>query len=717
MFRSFVPISLLVTTEMVKFIQAIFMSYDTTMYSSKSDSYCLVNSSNLNEELGQIKHVFSDKTGTLTCNEMIFKKAIVAGVPYGLVVDPDSTKHMKTYPNVDFQDPNFLQKLDDPKIKKYLKFLSLCHMIITEEKDDDILYSSSSPDEVTLGTFARFCGYEFRGLDEQNNMVVRINGKEQIFITHYILEFTSKRKRQSVILEESDGSIWLYTKGADNVIFERTVPGIRNEEETINLVKNLDQFALEGLRTLVLAAKKVDREEFLIWREKYELARNMIEGKVEKMEELQDELERNLRIVGATAIEDKLQDQVPETIELLKKAGIKVWVLTGDKIETAKTIGFSCSLLTEDMRLHELLPNDPIELSNTIKECLISIQVEERRPKPAQRGVIISGDALIAIMESESLRSQVNYVASKCSVVLCCRVSPKQKQEVVELVKRAYPHHITLAIGDGANDVNMITEAHIGVGIRGLEGQQAARSSDFAIGEFKHLRRLVFVWGRESYRKNSIMVLYMFYKNVLLIMPQFWYAVMFNNQSGIMIFQDILYQFVNVVYTALPIILFAVFDRDCDYETLEFSWQYYFPGPKKLFLNSMVFSQWVSSGIVQSLIMTMLCSLINEQPQFDGSYYGFWEYGMIVFSCIILLANIKILNFSSSFSFMNLFIIFGSFGAFQLSFAVANFFPTHDYYRLFTYLWSNPLSYIVMFLVVCCCHGTDFTMTKFIGKL
>jgi len=351
--------------------------------------------------------------------------------------------------------------------------------------------------------------------------------------------------------------------------------------------------------------RRLDREEFLKWRERYEVARNLLEGKIEKMEELQEEIEVKLHVIGATAIEDKLQDQVPETIHQLKKAGIKVWVLTGDKIETAKTIGYSCELLSEDMKLLEFVSHDAEELDLAMEEAIRLMAKEEAAHKLTPRGTVVSGDALIKIMEDEFLQQKLNFIASKCSAVLCCRVSPKQKQEIVKLVKKSLPHLKTLAIGDGANDVNMITEAHIGVGIKGVEGQQAARSSDFAIAEFKHLRRLVFVYGREAYRKNSTMVLYCFFKNILLVMPQFWYAMVFVNSSGVIIYNEILYQFVNIIYTSVPIVCYAVLDRDCSYDTLEYSHQYYYPGPKKLFFNSMVFWQWVMFAAIEGLMIVL----------------------------------------------------------------------------------------------------------------
>lgn len=134
-------------------------------------------------------------------------------------------------------------------------------------------------------------------------------------------------------------------------------------------------------------------------------------------------------------------------------------------------------------------------------------------------------------------------------VVIACRVSPKQKAEVVKLVKRRHPMSTTLAIGDGANDVNMITAADVGVGICGLEGQQAARASDFAFGQFKHLRTLILFHGRESYRRISYTVGYMFYKNVIAIMTFFWFGLV-SNFSGQPIYDPWLYQFYGIAFTA-----------------------------------------------------------------------------------------------------------------------------------------------------------------------
>jgi phospholipid-transporting ATPase len=230
----------MVTIETVKFIQAIFIAHDKKMYVAKSDTMVQVQSSNLNEELGQVSYVFSDKTGTLTCNEMIFKKLIVHGTPYGLEQDPTCIKSMPKVTNVDFSDPKFFKDLANPKKVQYLKFLAICHGILTEEKDlgngqVDIQFNSSSPDEIALANFAKMCGYEFRGVNTDNEILLRVTdlSKDDRYVDSkikilYNLDFTSKRKRQSIITEEKDG-IWLYTKGADNVILERTKPAQREE--------------------------------------------------------------------------------------------------------------------------------------------------------------------------------------------------------------------------------------------------------------------------------------------------------------------------------------------------------------------------------------------------------------------------------------------------------------------------------------------------------
>lgn len=245
-----------------------------------------------------------------------------------------------------------------------------------------------------------------------------------------------------------------------------------------------------------------------------------------------------------------------------------MWVLTGDKIETAINIGYSCKLLNRSLK-ERIIDIDKIQnaseqnlqkdVGQQIKDLISSIKQEKKNGVVSdQNALIISGEALIYALKP-SLEKDLVEITKYCSAVLCCRVSPKQKQEIVTLVRKYNNKDATLAIGDGANDVNMITAAHVGIGIRGLEGQQAARVSDYAIGEFKILRHLLFFHGRESYRKNSNLVCYNFYKNIVMVLPQFWFGIQ-NGFSGISLYDAYAYQLYNVFYTSIPIIIYAVFD-------------------------------------------------------------------------------------------------------------------------------------------------------------
>jgi len=238
----------------------------------------------------------------------------------------------------------------------------------------------------------------------------------------------------------------------------------------------------------------------------------------DKLDLVNAKLERNLVLVGSTAIEDKLQEEVPETIIALKEIGVKVWVLTGDKVETAINIGYSAGLLNNDMVQHQV---DSIEVSE-IMTMLRNINSELNKANAGQKqALIIAGDSLTKMESSSEYLDLFLDISDKVDVVLACRVSPKQKGDIVSMIQARFPKKITLSIGDGANDVAMIMKAHVGVGIAGREGMQAARTADFAMGKFKYLRPLLFAHGREAYRRNSDIVLYSFYKNVLYVIVQF----------------------------------------------------------------------------------------------------------------------------------------------------------------------------------------------------
>ena len=369
LYNNLIPISLLVTLEGVKFIQAYFVNWDEQMYYEPSDTYALARTSNLNEELGQIKYVFSDKTGTLTQNVMEYREASIAGTRYAtdpaLQTEPDSLLMIEMETE--------REKHDD--IKDFLILMAVCHTVIPEYSDDgEITYNASSPDERALVEGALRYGYVF--IDRKpDSVIIKVpgGGTEEYQVLN-IIEFTSTRKRMSVVVRCPDGIIKLYTKGADTMILDRLGASVRQRKYYEDTVKHLDEFAINGLRTLCLALRTIEEKEYEIWNSKFHAASISIENKDEKIDEVAKLMESNLTLLGATAIEDKLQDGVPDTIAQLLDAHIHVWVLTGDKQETAINIGHSCKLLKNDAQLIILNTTSLDETRTEVNEHLLRFQ-------------------------------------------------------------------------------------------------------------------------------------------------------------------------------------------------------------------------------------------------------------------------------------------------------------------------------------------------------
>jgi phospholipid-transporting ATPase len=272
-----------------------------------------------------------------------------------------------------------------------------------------------------------------------------------------------------------------------------------------------------------LAVREIPEQEFQEWQALFEKAATTVGGnRAEELDKAAEIIEHDFYLLGATAIEDRLQDGVPETIHTLQQAGIKVWVLTGDRQETAINIGMSCKLLSEDMMLLIVNEETLVATRDNLQKKLDAIRTQaDGTIDTDSLALIIDGKSLTYALEKD-LEKLFLDLAVLCKAVICCRVSPLQKALVVKLVKKYQKESILLAIGDGANDVSMIQAAHIGVGISGMEGLQAARSADFAIGQFRYLRKLLLVHGAWSYQRISKTILFSFYKNITLYMTQFW---------------------------------------------------------------------------------------------------------------------------------------------------------------------------------------------------
>lgn len=659
LFNNLVPISLYVTVELVKFGQAYFINNDEKMYYEENDTPALARTSNLNEELGQVQYIFSDKTGTLTANRMEFKKCTFGGKSYGsgeteislaAQARKDGTfeesralqEFMKKNNNkkeFTFDDQRLLEDLKNGEnsraINEALHLLALCHTVIPEETEDGMIFQASSPDENALVVAAKCFGFTF-SKRTQKTLAIRVDGQEKEYKLLNVLEFTSARKRMSVILEDPEGKIILYCKGADTVIYERLGENQEYKESTAEHLKN---FAVEGLRTLCLAKAEINREEYLEWQKKFEDANTRISNREEELSKVAELIEKNLFLLGATGVEDKLQDGVPETIATLAKAGIKIWVLTGDKQETAINIGFACKLLRPDMEL--IIVNKKTKGGTKKKLETLLKTYEEVGEENEDLALVIDGETLNFALEDD-LQLTLLELAVKCKAVICCRVTPLQKASIVRLV-RVNKSAISLAIGDGANDVSMIQEAHVGVGISGEEGLQAARASDYSIAQFRFLKRLLLIHGRWSYRRISKVILYSFYKNILLYFTQFWYTFL-NGASGQSLFERWTLGVYNILFTSIPVIVFGILDQDISDVFVNKYPELYRSGQRKYLFNIQVFWGVVLNAVYHSFLVFILTVLIydNGVIRSNGTSIDLWSMGTTMYTCIVIIVTLKL---------------------------------------------------------------------------
>uniref|UniRef100_A0A4W6CB45 Phospholipid-transporting ATPase n=1 Tax=Lates calcarifer TaxID=8187 RepID=A0A4W6CB45_LATCA len=635
-----VPISLYVSVEIIRLGNSFYIDWDRKMYYPKNDTPAQARTTTLNEELGQIKYIFSDKTGTLTQNIMTFNRCSINGKGYGELFDFSGQRNTD---KVDFlwnhlADPKFIfhdhslvetVRAGNPEAQAFFRLLALCHTVMPEEKKEgELNYQAQSPDEGALVTAARNFGFVFRSRTPETITVVEM-GKQVTYELLAVLDFNNVRKRMSVIVCSPEGKLTLYCKGADTIIYERLHPSCNKLMKVTT--DHLNEYAGDGLRTLVLAYKDLDEDYMDDWKKRHHEASTAMDGREERLDELYEEIEKDLQLLGATAVEDKLQDGVPQTIEQLAKADIKIWVLTGDKQETAENIGYSCNMLREEMK------DVFIVAANTAEGAF----------------------ALEKDLQLELLRT-----ACMCQTVICCRVTPLQKAQVVQLVKR-YKQAVTLAIGDGANDVSMIKAAHIGVGISGQEGMQAVLSSDFSFAQFRYLQRLLLVHGRWSYLRMCKFLRYFFYKNFTFTFVHFWYAF-FCGFSAQTVYDEWFITLYNLVYTALPVLGMSLFDQDVN-DRWSFQYpQLYSPGQLNLYFNKKAFVRCMMHSCYSSLILFFIpWAAMYDTVRDDGKDIADYQsFALLAQTCLLVVVNIQLCLDTHYWTAVNQFFVWGSLAAY-----------------------------------------------------
>ncbi|XP_063240630.1 phospholipid-transporting ATPase VD isoform X2 [Bacillus rossius redtenbacheri] len=788
-----IPLSLYVTIEMAKLIQVYHIHNDVNLFDTDTNKRVECRALNIPEELGQVQYVFSDKTGTLTENKMIFRRCTVAGVDYNHP-PPENLQKLSLRPgaavpllvNTRLQEELALLgettgeksarrelrfNCQPQRLQEFLLLLAVCNTVVTaRHPHHDMMnasgviesapgvsnpsgarssqartpprgidkysplaesrsvtpsppppapvesppsakgprgaprprllnvpsllagrwgqagaphaprsatpspcelapiYEAESPDELALVDAAH--SYHCRLVRRSAQSVsVCLPGEGLLeFEVLQVLPFDSARKCMSVVLRHPvSKDIVLYCKGADSAVLPQLAPtdDFVTQQTILRTQQHLNSYARQGLRVLVMAKRVLSAHEYAEWARRHQDVQACHDNKLRQLRESYARLENRLTLLGATGIEDRLQDGVPQTISALMSAGMVVWVLTGDKLETAVNVAYSARLITPHMELLKLSARskDAAEaaimfyLGDAQRDAMHPISVGRTATMPGlnqvgvfahpgelrthhshasrtnkKRALVVDGKTLIYILDGRSnLRKPFLELTQCCSSVLCCRTTPLQKAYIVRIVKEELKMR-TLAIGDGANDVSMIQTADVGVGISGQEGMQAVMASDYALARFKHLERLLLVHGHWCYDRLSRMVLYFFYKNATFVFLVFWYQLYCGFSGTVMIDQMYLMLY-NLLFTSLPPIAIGVYDQDVPQEILLARPGLYRQGRLSLVYKPHSFWITVADALYQSIVIFFI-----SEAAYHETDVGIWEFGTTVTtSCMFVM--------------------------------------------------------------------------------
>ncbi|KRX03653.1 P-type ATPase, cytoplasmic domain N [Pseudocohnilembus persalinus] len=629
-----IPMSMKVNLDIAKLWYCLLINKD------KKIEGTVARNSNIPEELGRIQYLLTDKTGTLTQNDMVFQKLYLKDRVYTsseedqeLIrqqLDQLFEQNSQPFPQLlkDYYKKNYLPQKQKKKssssiensqnilnqnlelqqqqiteheqielyqLKDLITALAVCHNVMpTYNEDDEKIYQASSPDEIALVTIAEDLGIELINR-EQHSMQIQ---NSQDFVDKFqildVFPFSSETKRMGIIVRhEHTNQIIFYLKGAD-IVMKKLLP---NDFQII-VDKYCEQLAKEGLRTLVIAQKLLSQEEYDQWKKDYKKAEASLENRKIRVNQVLGELEKNVMYLGITGVEDKLQEDCQIILSDMRKAGIQIWMLTGDKMETAICISVSSGLKDPRHQIYQIK-----EISSKAE---IQTKLNQYKHLAQNHVLVIDGNSLKYVLQTEFTEDFFKY-ATQAPTVVCCRCSPTQKALITKYVKK-YTKKVVCSMGDGGNDVGMIQEADVGIGIMGKEGQQAALSADFSVQKLNSIKKLILWHGRNSYKRSALLSQFVLHRGLIISIMQFVFICCFYFVS-LQVFDSALLLGYSTIFTMLPVFC-LVFDEDISEEIAMNYPQIYKSLQQGRNLNTKTFLEWFSRALYTGTtiqVMILVC--------------------------------------------------------------------------------------------------------------
>ncbi|KAB5545650.1 phospholipid-translocating P-type ATPase [Coniochaeta sp. 2T2.1] len=644
LFSTIVPISLRVNLDLGKSVYSWFIQRDPGMPGA------VVRTSTIPEDLGRIEYLLSDKTGTLTQNEMEMKKIHVGTVSYANDAMDEVTAYVKQGFHVTDSTSNNLitpsstfsstatggatrtRREIGSRVRDVVLALALCHNVTptSEEEDGQVItsYQASSPDEIAIVRWTESVGLRLTYRDRKGMILESAETGRPVVQVRIldIFPFTSEGKRMGVIVQFYEHSssripdlgnseIWFYQKGADTVMGSIVAANDWLDEETANMAR-------EGLRTLVVGRKRLSLKQYQEFTSRYQEASLSITGREASMQEVVSQhLEHDLELLGVTGVEDKLQKDVKPSLELLRNAGIKIWMLTGDKVETARCVAVSSKLVARGQYIYTIAK---LKRKDNAQDHLDFLRGK------TDSCLLIDGESLTLFLTHFKL--EFISVAVRLPAVVACRCSPTQKADVARLIKEFTKKRVC-CIGDGGNDVSMIQAADVGVGIVGKEGRQASLAADFSIEQFHHLTKLLVWHGRNSYKRSAKLAQFVIHRGLIVAVCQTMYSIALKFEpEGL--YKDWLLVGYATVYTAAPV-LSLVLDKDVDENLANLYPELYKELTSGRSLSYRTFFVWVLVSIYQGCMIQGLSQLLTEV---DGKRMVAVSYTVLVLNELLMVA-------------------------------------------------------------------------------